>query len=156
MHHIRRSYAARALVWSSIAFILAFGSLPAVIAAVLHLIASRSEESMRLAGAVAGISLLLWIIAWISTRHSRCQLCQAPVFGSLKCSLSPKAEKSLGSYRLRVCFSILSHRSFRCPYCGQNFTLSKPAKDHSLPAVPGRRSMSTKRGQGIPDRKRKL
>lgn len=156
MHFIRRPFAIRSLVWSSICFVLAFASLPVVIAAVLYMVASRSEDSMKLSGAVAGISLLLWIITLISSRRSRCQLCQAPIFGSLKCSLNPRAKRALGSYRLRVCFSILFQRNFRCPYCGQSFTLSKSKKSLSLPAVPNRRVISTKHGKGIPDRKRKL
>jgi DNA-directed RNA polymerase subunit RPC12/RpoP len=49
----------------------------------------------------------------------RCPLCMVPPLQSRGCARHRTAEKTLGSYRLRVAKSILLAGSFRCPYCGE-------------------------------------
>lgn len=50
---------------------------------------------------------------------SRCSLCMGPVLLSRQCSRSKKAQRSFGSYRLRVARDIIFKNSFCCPYCGE-------------------------------------
>ena len=66
--------------------------------------------------AIAGVVVLA---QWMVAARASCPLCFGPVLGCKKCAMHNKAEKLLGSYRLRVATDITFSNTFRCPYCGE-------------------------------------
>jgi hypothetical protein len=68
---------------------------------------------------LVGVSVLLTIILWVMVARLRCPLCiglPLAISGSVK---NRRANRLLGSYRLRVALAILMKGRFRCPYCGE-------------------------------------
>lgn len=70
-----------------------------------------------------GLTLIIGFLQWVFCARTRCPLCMTPVLARKGCAKHRKARKFLGSYRLRVAFSILTRNSFLCPYCNESSAL---------------------------------
>lgn len=154
MHYIKQPSLSGNILRSSLLFSIAFLSIFAVVGLGVYAFNERTSEGMIALGIGVGVCLFLWILNWFMAERSTCQLCQANLMRSLACTTHPEAKRALGSFRFRVSCSVLATRTFKCPYCGEDFNLRIP----DLPAPPQqtvtRRSVSVRRSGNIPSKKR--
>jgi hypothetical protein len=119
MHHPRHAHTIRSLRIT--AFLLCLKRLVIAGAVVVFMISFATDDrQLGIAGlGLAGLSVLLALLQWISASGARCSLCMMPVLSRKGCSKHRHAKSLLGSRRLRVALSILLKGSFRCPYCNE-------------------------------------
>ena len=153
MHHIQKSFRARSYRRASFLFILAYLSIIATVAFTVYTFFKGSDNNLMILGALMGASLFFSVISMLASSSCRCQLCQTSNMRSLRCSRNRKAKKLAGSYRLRVSTSILFTGSFRCPYCGEGFSLSPRPIKNIEQAPPTRRATRTRPTQNMPIRR---
>jgi hypothetical protein len=88
----------------------------------------------RVAIGLLVITGVLVLLQWIVAARANCPLCFGPVLGCKACAKNHKAQRLLGSHRLRVAADILLNNSFRCPYCGESTLLElRRKRRHSHP-----------------------
>lgn len=68
---------------------------------------------------LVGLTVVLGIWQRLAAASCRCPLCLGRPLSGSGASRNRKAQRLLGSYRLRVASSIIFRKSFRCPYCGE-------------------------------------
>lgn len=73
------------------------------------------DLALKLLIAVPVVILVLAIVGF----SLRCPLCRGTLMRRPACSVHPKAERTLGSLRMRVATGTLLRGHFRCPYCGE-------------------------------------
>ena len=119
MHHPRHAHTIRSLRIT--AFLLCLKRLVIAGAVVVFIVSFATDDrQLGIAGlGLAGLSVLLALLQWISASGARCSLCMMPVLSRKGCSKHRHAKPLLGSHRLRVALSILLKGSFRCPYCNE-------------------------------------
>jgi hypothetical protein len=88
------------------------------------------------AASSGGLFIFLWLGFWGRSNRSRCQLCNTPVFKRLRCNKSSQARPLFGSYRLRVSTTIIQKAEYRCPYCGEHFSIQVPKESPSQTSLP--------------------
>lgn len=88
------------------------------------------------AASSGGLFIFLWLGFWGRSNRSRCQLCNTPVFKRLRCNKSSQARPLFGSYRLRVSTTIIQKTEYRCPYCGEHFSIQVPKELPSQTSLP--------------------
>lgn len=119
MHHPRHAHTIRSLRIT--AFLLCLKRL--VIAgaglALLFSFVTTDRQTGILGLGLAGVSVLIALLQWMSASGARCSLCMMPVLSRKGCVRHRQAKRFLGSHRLRVALSILLKGSFRCPYCNE-------------------------------------
>ena len=71
--------------------------------------------SLGFIGAIALVAILISILALAI----RCPLCHAQFLRRSGCTVSAKARRTLGSFRLHVAHNALFKGHYRCPYCGE-------------------------------------
>ena len=134
MHHIQKKFRARSYRRASYLFIAASLSLLTTVGFVAYAFFYSSQDNFMIISILIGATAFFWVLSMIASGNCRCQLCQTSNMRSLKCSRHKNAKRLLGSYRLRVSTSIFFTNSFRCPYCGEAFSLSpKPNRIKSTP-----------------------
>lgn len=138
MHHLRYSSVRRHILISSLAWFAFYLSFFVVAGLAISGILEPTQERAVAFGMAFLFSLFLGILNFFMAERCHCQLCQANLMRSSKCSRHSKARRFLGSYRLCVSCSVLATRSFRCPYCGEIFSLRSPSQ-----SVPGRKTCNT-------------
>jgi len=156
MHHIQKSFRTRSYRRASFVFIAAYLSLLATLGFVAYTFYKSSQNDLMIISILIGVSAFFWMLSMIASGNCRCQLCQTANMRSLKCSRHKKAKRLLGSYRLRVSTSIVFMNSFRCPYCGEAFSLSpKPQKPEPAlePKSQNPKAAPSRRAHNIPTRR---
>lgn len=71
--------------------------------------------TLKLLIGFAGVIFVLAIVGF----SLRCPLCRATLIRRPSCSVHPKAERALGSLRMKIATRTLLRGHFRCPYCGE-------------------------------------
>lgn len=151
MHYIKFRRIARVLYFSSVVLFLAFLAALTTIGLGIALQVTDQSDLLVPFGISAGVFLMVALFQLILTSQCRCQLCRSLILRPLKCSRIPTAKPILGSYRLKVATTIILLRRFRCPYCGELFSLgSRPEQAGSSPQTTGH----TRRvGSNLPSRR---
>jgi len=107
------------------AFLTLANFLLAAIAAgmLIHSMITESRP-MALAGtALMTFCMLLVILQWVAAGCVACPLCHTPVLAPKSCMKHRRAQRLLGSHRLRVASSVMFRNRFRCPYCNEFTTM---------------------------------
>ena len=78
---------------------------------------------MAIGSGLAVFCMLLVVTQWIAGSSTACPLCRTAVLAPKACMKHRRAEKLLGSHRLRVAAEILFRNRFRCPYCNESTAL---------------------------------
>lgn len=123
MHTIKHPRLAHALRAASLLYILAWLSLTVFLGLLIKALRVPAKDMLIPVVIATGVTLVLWLSFWIVAARCRCQLCQANPMRSLRCSRNREAKRFLWSYRLRVALSVTFLGRFRCPYCGESFSL---------------------------------
>lgn len=121
MHSIKNRRLVRGLKLASFFLIISLGSAIAALTSGVILLWDKSLLGFLPFAISLAASATCFVIYFIFSSSSRCQLCKSTTLRSLKCHRSNQATKLLGSYRLKVSTSILLRNHFRCPYCGERF-----------------------------------
>ena len=93
--------------------LLTIASISLVVVATFH----RDYPLALAAVSIGGLVIFLTILGRIMAQRTKCPLCMVPVLGASSCAKHRKAQKLLGSYRLRVAMTSLFLCYFACPYC---------------------------------------
>lgn len=100
-----------------------------------------NDQHLRIIGsAFLVVSFILIIAQRIAALHVGCSLCRSPILGPMSYIKHRKAKHLLGSYQLRVAFSILFTERFCCPCCNQHSTVH--IKETLLTTRPRQSNMS--------------
>lgn len=156
MHYLKQRSLARAFWRASFLYLLASLSLFVTAGIVVYIYLYRSDENLLPLCIAFIVSLFLWILQWFTAENCKCQLCQADIMRSSKCSHHKSAKKFMGSYRLRIASAVIFKGNFRCAYCGEEFQVSVPSDlpPPPEPPSPSRRSVSIRQSGNIPTKRR--
>jgi len=146
MHKIRHSSTIRALSKTSFFLITTFIS-SIVFLTLLAWMFFTSQFNLLIPIEISGgLVIVFGFLKVTSTRHCRCQLCQAPLMSLSKCIRSKKAKRLFGSYQLHLASSILLTKQFNCSYCGERFNCEVPPEPtHKSPDGQLRHTVSVRR-----------
>jgi hypothetical protein len=94
--------------------------VPGALALLAYSLIVGDRDLTHLSFGVAGGTVLLTIIQWITAARVRCPLCLGFPLTHSACVKNHSARRFLGSYRLRVALSVILEGNFRCQYCGES------------------------------------
>lgn len=119
MHRLPSSNAITRFRLSAYLYVLGLIMIVGSISFLAYALFFNHKQHLILATGLVGASVLVFVFQWITSARARCPLCLVPSMAKKNCSKNRKAEKLLGSYRLKVASSIILHNHFRCPYCNE-------------------------------------
>lgn len=64
-------------------------------------------------------ALLVGLFQLLVAVRACCPLCLTQPIAPRRCAKHRSARRLMGSYRLRVAFTVVGSSCFRCPYCGE-------------------------------------
>lgn len=126
MFHQRSSRTRRLLVIGALHFFLNQILVIAAVATIGCFFYQGNLEGIYLGLGIAGLWLLSQAIFILRSPKLACSLCMSPIWGGTKSQKHKKVRPALGiSYRLGVASAVLFRGWYRCPYCGESFSVWK-------------------------------
>lgn len=124
MHYQRSVKAQRALKIGACHFL--FNILLAITAlgGVVYGAYTIDQQTVYIGVALSVAWILSVVLFFAKGGGLKCSLCMNPVWGGKKCQKHSKVKPALGlSYRLGTACSIAFKGKYRCPYCGEPFSV---------------------------------
>jgi predicted RNA-binding Zn-ribbon protein involved in translation (DUF1610 family) len=115
----------RRLRFSSLILVLTPFFLLGLIGYVAWGLFHSDKEALNLSLTLIAVIPAILVLLALTGFSLRCPLCRATLMRRASCSLNPKAQRTLGSLRLRVATGTLFRGQFRCPYCGEHCDTTK-------------------------------